>query len=49
VALRCEADGCTKQPLFGFLGEQPRRCKSHMLDGMVRLLAQGHVELICTC
>jgi len=25
-----------------FLEERPRRCKAHMLEGMVRVLAQGH-------
>ena len=39
---KCEADGCKKQPAFGFPGERPRRCKAHMLEGMVRMLAQGH-------
>ena len=36
--IRCEADGCAKQPSFGFLGERPRRCKAHMLEGMVRCI-----------
>ena len=36
---RCEADGCAKQPSFGFPGERPRRCKAHMLEAMVRLFA----------
>jgi len=42
VSLKCEAISCAKQPSFGFLGERPRRCKAHMLEGMVRMLAQGH-------
>ena len=41
--MKCEADCCDKQPSFGFLGERPRRCKAHMLEGMVRLLAQRHM------
>jgi hypothetical protein len=39
----CEADGCAKHPSFGLPGERPRRCKAHMLDGMVRMLARGLV------
>jgi hypothetical protein len=37
----CEASGCAKQPYFGFPGERRRRCRAHMLEGMVRVLAQG--------
>ncbi len=33
---KCEAVGCTKRPSFGFLGGRPLRCKSHLLEGMVR-------------
>jgi hypothetical protein len=39
VSTKCEGDGCAKQPSFGFPGERPRRCKAHMLEGMVRMLA----------
>ena len=35
---KCEADGCAKQPVFGFPGERPRRCKAHALEAMVRVL-----------
>ena len=51
---KCEAAGCALKPAFGFLGERPRRCKAHRLEGMVRALAQGtkgldlHL-LTCTC
>ncbi len=36
---RCEAVGCDKHSSFGFLGERARRCKAHILEGMVRTLA----------
>ncbi len=45
----CEADGCAKHSSFGFLGEQERRCKAHMLEGMVRMLAQGAIYTMCSC
>ncbi len=32
---RCEEAGCDTLPSFGFQGERPRRCKAHMLGGMV--------------
>ncbi len=35
----CEAGGCALIPAFGFLGEGPRRCEAHRLEGMVRMLA----------
>ncbi len=38
---KCEASGCAKQPYFSFPGERRRRCKAHMLEGMVRVMAQG--------
>ena len=31
----CEAQGCSTLPSFGFLGEKPRRCTAHALEGMV--------------
>jgi hypothetical protein len=43
----CEALGCAKRPSFGFLGERPRRCKAHLLEGMVRTLAQRHRQVNC--
>jgi hypothetical protein len=43
---KCEAAGCALIPVFGFLGERPRRCKAHRLEGMVRMLAQGLNDLI---
>ena len=42
----CEADGCALLPAFGFLGERPRRCEAHMMQGMVRMLAQGLTKTI---
>ncbi len=38
---KCEGHGCAKLPSFGYPGERKRRCKAHMLEGMVRVLAQG--------
>jgi hypothetical protein len=55
VSPKCEADGCAKQPMFGFPGGRRRRCKAHMLEGMVRVLAYGTYVLIgsaerrCSC
>ncbi|KAG5192824.1 hypothetical protein JKP88DRAFT_292477 [Tribonema minus] len=30
----CNADGCDKQPSFGFIGEKPKFCATHKLGGM---------------
>ena len=46
----CEAQGCSTLPSFGFLGEKPRRCKAHALEGMVcspiRWLCQHAIEAV---
>ncbi len=46
---KCEADACAKQPVFGFPGERPRRCKAHRLGGMARTPAQGTDAWTCAC
>jgi len=38
VSPRCQAIGCATHPSFAFPGERPRRCKAHLLEGMVRCI-----------
>ena len=33
---KCETEGCSTQTAYGFAGEEEKRCKAHVLAGMVK-------------
>ncbi len=46
---QCEKVGCEKNVWYNFSGWPKRFCKAHVLEGMVRMLAQVHRYLDVWC